>query len=284
MPTLDCSFFPHIWDSIIHNLDPSSKLKLRMVCSALKQAVDEDYCGDWLRFEWRGGTMVANGRWDNGRAMPIMPFFSPWSPEGNAMQQYAVELATNFWIETPSRPWILDLLQERMDPKSYVLVTHKERSPCSGWQRGSNTLYRFPCYSVALSLDFPCPCTWEAQPMRPTWEHSASELKVFIKFAAIALYYMEHSLCLVIPQLLTATVTRLCLYFEGTALQVMEAIARVIFARGLRDLHVSAIEVEVTFIVKGSKGPSVSDVTDHIYKILLPIGFRDIKIVSIDGH
>lgn len=281
MPSLDISYFPHIWDTIINNLDNASKLNVRAVCSALKSAIDEDLVGDWLSFKIKRGTMVVNGHWGPGPPMAAMPSFSPWSLQGNAMQQFAVRNAKDFDFQIPSEPWIVDLLQKGMDPESYIIISHNESALWSAGRLVSNSPFRFPpCHGIDLFLDLPCPCS-TCHPEGP-WESSASEVKFYVTFLEGDFDAEEDRTCEITQHFLTSTVKRLSLHLEGTPEQVMSAIDLIIFANGMGQLDIGTIEVEVTYETEYG-GFSERFLTDHLYNILLDIGFQDEKILNIEG-
>lgn len=275
-PALSYHNFPSIWDTIIDGADDATKLNLRLVCYSLRAAVDRRLCGDELDWRVKSGVIVVKPSWDVVDNAMTLPFFSPYSLEGNESQLHAVRKARFVQICTPARPWINRLLQAALQPDSHVVVYHDDETAFLGGQVISNAPFHLPrCCSLNVVLDYPCPC--QDQALEGQWKHSAEYLQISLFILERADLSSEENKCSVLPQLFTTSLRSLTLELRGEIEALKSASRRILFTHDMCHLELDEIAVRVYVHTDCEDEDSLAE---EIERELVDVGFA-VDLISV---
>lgn len=307
LPSLDCRFFPHLWDSILASLDPPDLLNLRFVCHALKFVVDKTLCGNelGLREEERFCNLA-------GSDPVILPFFSPGSHEARDMQLYAVRRAWHLEIDVPTAPPVNNMLRAAMDANADVTAFHCRSTPSNTVTQHTPAALRIeplpPCDRLWLHCEIPCPCERPRQSscrpceLRPdvclcaapqarlhgherpveAWSHSAKAVHLSLIVRDEVPWWLRPR-CLILASLLSPTVRLLHLELHGTYSVIEEEFDSVIFPSDHRtELDVSAVQV-VVHVYTDHVDSESRDPEGMLRRVLVHFGFHSslIKIAIL---
>lgn len=245
MVTLDCRFFPHLWDEIIAQLSWFDRLELRDISHAMKDLVDRSLCAEdlYFRLDRKFCTVhKKHSKFGDFQDRP-MPFFSPWSDDGTSIQAFAIRRATTILLSVPNVPRIIPLLEAELRPETDVVVEHGDIDPPVDNGGDYDTVLELPrCRSLFLIITIPCGC--ELQTPAGKWDHSSSSVRVWFSPTYADSLGLPINCC-VVRRILTPTVRTLFVEVDGSGEQVKGVIGRWLTDPEVVNMDLSGINVEV---------------------------------------